>query len=655
VNKAVLWVFLLTAGLVSGQEFRYGVISDIHIGTETGAVDLRAVVEDINGLAEAERPAFVLVTGDLTEYDFGGELDTAKAILDGLLPPYYAIPGNHELKWSSSGGEAFRRIFGDDRFDFSYGGIRFTGFHQGPVLRMGEGFVSPRDMSFLEASLEQAMIREEAVVLVMHYPLDGTVTNLDEILELLPGHRILHTLHGHGHRNRLSDYSGIAGVMVRSSLARRGPAGYTLVTVGEDSIRFREKNPGLTAGPVWAALARDVETADGAELRADQAGASEETAGGQGDRVYGELSAAEDRQGRSEPVIDENHPAYIWSRDLGEMMTSTAVVSGERVYAATTEGSLIVLDAEDGELLEERVLQSGVYGTPAVQAGGLIRSGRLVLNRVDGTVECFDLKDGHSVWRFETGSSLVSSPLIHGRAVYTGGGDGHVYALRLKDGKELWRWKGHGAYSEAAPVISGNTVIVTAWDETVTALDRKSGKELWRWKGGRSGALYSPAAVTPIVHKGTLFITAPDRFLTAIDLQDGRTLWREDRWPVRENLALGRGARGENVLFAKTMFDTVISVHADGGAYREIWAQSGQYIFDINPAPVTEFRGWLLLPTQFGFVNIHSAETGTMPGRLRLSKNLLHAGQIYRDTAIFTSLDGRITAIRPGPETYFVK
>ncbi|NTV81707.1 MAG: hypothetical protein HGA24_09840, partial [Candidatus Aminicenantes bacterium] len=83
-------------------------LSDTHVGSDRGAADLRASVADINKQGSF---AFVLVTGDITEMGLYANLRTAKDILDGLRVPYHIIPGNHDTKWSESGGSDVTRLW----------------------------------------------------------------------------------------------------------------------------------------------------------------------------------------------------------------------------------------------------------------------------------------------------------------------------------------------------------------------------------------------------------------------------------------------------------------------------------------------------------------------------------------------------------------
>ena len=97
----ILWLALLLAVLPSGllaqtSSFRFAWLSDTHVGSTTGEEDLRASIRDINSMTGL---AFVVVSGDVTEYGSREQLQLAKQIFDGLKIPCHVVPGNHDTKW----------------------------------------------------------------------------------------------------------------------------------------------------------------------------------------------------------------------------------------------------------------------------------------------------------------------------------------------------------------------------------------------------------------------------------------------------------------------------------------------------------------------------------------------------------------------------
>ena len=137
---SLLTVLISFSILAQTQPFRFAWLSDTHVGSSTGAEDLSRSMHDINSMNDV---AFTILSGDITELGWNEQFKTAKSILDSLKHPYYITPGNHDTKWSESGCTEFSRLWGKDKFVFDYGGIRFIGLHEGPVMKMGDGHFPP--------------------------------------------------------------------------------------------------------------------------------------------------------------------------------------------------------------------------------------------------------------------------------------------------------------------------------------------------------------------------------------------------------------------------------------------------------------------------------------------------------------------------------
>src|SRR3954463_9092729 len=67
-------------------------LSDLHFGR----VD-PAAVEGLVRSPEAARPDLIVVSGDFTQSARTGEFRAARAFLDRLPAPTFAVPGNHDL------------------------------------------------------------------------------------------------------------------------------------------------------------------------------------------------------------------------------------------------------------------------------------------------------------------------------------------------------------------------------------------------------------------------------------------------------------------------------------------------------------------------------------------------------------------------------
>jgi len=133
--------FFYTFSFAQNSRFFFAWLSDTHVGSSTGADDLRSSVRDLNTM---DSVSFVLLSGDITELGWNAEFDTAKKILDELKKPYHIIPGNHDTKWSESGCTNFSQVFGSDRFDFEYAGFKFIGLQEALLCEWATAILLPK-------------------------------------------------------------------------------------------------------------------------------------------------------------------------------------------------------------------------------------------------------------------------------------------------------------------------------------------------------------------------------------------------------------------------------------------------------------------------------------------------------------------------------
>ena len=168
--------------------FSFVQITDLHIRKPGqlayGRVDtssyLRSTVESI--LALRQRPAAVLVTGDLTDF---GRLEEYQALRELLAPldmPVYLMAGNHDERGN------LRREFDDHSY---LGDSGFVQYHTrlGPLHLLAldtsepghsHGRLCPQRLAWLETEL--ASLADEPVVVAMHHPPFRTlIGHMDDI------------------------------------------------------------------------------------------------------------------------------------------------------------------------------------------------------------------------------------------------------------------------------------------------------------------------------------------------------------------------------------------------------------------------------------------------------------------------------------------
>ena len=601
---------ILIGGLSAGEPepIQFAWLTDTHIGTSTATEDLRRAVADINSL---DNIAFTIISGDIAELDIDGYLDTAKVILDQLETPYYIIPGNHDTKWSASGTRKFIDLWGDDKFNFEYENIRFIGIHQGPLLRMGNGYIVPEDLHWLDSVLTQLSDPSQKLLFITHYPIDSSVSNWYQFLDIIKQYNSQAILHGHGHANRAAVYEDVPGIMGRSTLRRNDPVGgYNIVSIWPDSAQFRERIPGQETLPTWHQLSIEDQEYD----------------------VTVEYDRPDFSSNSDYPEIKTS-----WKYNTGYAIASAPSIAGDYAIVTDGGGNITALDLESGSLVWAKQIGAPIYSTVA------LGHERVVFGATDSTIHCLSIHDGTPIWQVKTNAPVVASPAIHQGIVYCGGSDHLFRAIDLLTGRVIWEFKQVEGFVESIPLIHRKLVVFGAWDGNLYALNTSSGKLKWKWNDGRPGILYSPAVCTPVASGKKIYIVAPDRVMSCINARSGKTIWRSDRYQVRESIGISEDFK---TIFAKTMWDTVVAYSARPLKNTLKWAVHAGHDYDIDPSAPVEFGGTVFYGTKDGYVFALNADTGSLRWRYRIGVGLVNnINPINANSILATSMDGIVTRI----------
>ncbi|WP_332700902.1 metallophosphoesterase family protein [Devosia sp.] len=151
-------------------------VSDLHFGHHDPAV-AAGFADDIN----AQRPDLVVASGDFTQIGTREEFEQARAFLDKLDAPVFAVPGNHDVPAVNIPRRFFnpyglyRRYIADELEPFlERDGVVLVGMRTSRRARLdwnwGHGTISRSQLEDLEQRFAQAS--PDAVrVIVAHHPL----------------------------------------------------------------------------------------------------------------------------------------------------------------------------------------------------------------------------------------------------------------------------------------------------------------------------------------------------------------------------------------------------------------------------------------------------------------------------------------------------
>ncbi len=548
---------------IVGGVVRFAYLADLHVSdVQANVEDIERSVADINGLADVQ---FVILGGDITEFGSDREIELAKSILDRLNKPYFIVAGNHDAKWSESGCNTFAKVFGYEFFDFEAGGIRFLGSNSGPNMRMAPALV-PRETILMLDSISRSIPQGKPVIFVNHYPLDSSMLNWFEVIDILKRTNIQFALCGHGHNNRVLDYEGVTGVMGRSNLrAGRDGNGFNVVTINVKTgmVDFAERSAGKTKQP-WFRIKTNINESSNASCKCDSHKKEMSKSSCKCDSHNKEMNKSSckcdshnkemskssckcDSHKNNQPMnasltqrvqfgpqmlsgsngsallLPKNEtPVLLMSlQDNTDIGSAAVEVAGTVIYA-NTAGVVKAVRAADGSAIWSFKTGGKIFSSPAVEYSKT--QAKVVVGSSDGFIYCLDFATGREIWRHKAQKSVLASPVIYKGIVYIGASDGVFRAIHLKSGKLKWSFDQVKGFVESRALVDDSGVYFGSWGSEFYALDRQSGRLKWTWTNGK-GRGYSPAAVWPVKSGGVIYLVTPQRMTHAIDASSGAELW----------------------------------------------------------------------------------------------------------------------------------
>jgi outer membrane protein assembly factor BamB/predicted MPP superfamily phosphohydrolase len=615
MNSKTIILFLqmvLFSAITSAQQiFSFVHFTDTHIGNPIADEDLRRSIKDIN---ENKDIAFVLISGDITEFGSDAELHLAKRMLDSLQKPWYIIPGNHDDNWSESGTNSFKKIFGEETFSFVYGGYFFLGTNCGPNMRMGPGQIPHENLVWMDSVLQHLPNKDMPVIFVNHYPLDSSLNNWYQAIDILKKYNIQLILCGHGHANHRLTFEGIPGVMGRSNLrAKDSIGGYNIVTFTNDSVLYSERKPFQQTQKPWTTV-----MLQNHQLLKDI-------------NLYPRPSYTENKQ---YPKVK-----MLWEyQDLSDIGCGIAL-SGNLIITADTRGEIFALNANTGNRAWSFKTGGKIYSSPAVLDNLVVEAS------TDGNIYCLQAATGKLLWLYKTNKPIVASPLIRDGMVFIGSSEGHFRALSLLSGILQWDFDQVKGFVVCRPLFYQDKLYFGSWGNEFYALNSKDGKLAWKWDNGATNRMFSPASCIPVATNGKVFIVAPDRYMTILDATNGTLLGRkhwDSAW-VRESIGLSADS---SLVYVKTMQGNVLGISTISNMPKITWRAALNFGYELNPAAISESNNCVYALSDKGCVASINRPTGKLLWKFKVSNCLVNAVIPYGEKSIIIStMDGKVTCL----------
>ncbi|MCP3972073.1 MAG: PQQ-binding-like beta-propeller repeat protein [Rhodobacteraceae bacterium] len=264
------------------------------------------------------------------------------------------------------------------------------------------------------------------------------------------------------------------------------------------------------------------------------------------------------------PAVVRTRSGVVWA---GTGWTGSASKLGDYVFVGSAGGAVYAYEAYTGKV----AWQYQQSGARMFKGSLCIYDNKIYIGNVDNLLRCIDAETSKTLWRFDTGRDLDSSPCVVNGRLYIAGENGHARCIDPQDGREIWRTflggvgpgtkpgsngsetspaiadgefyaatydgdlfcldTGSGAVkwktrthddTDASPVVAGDFVYAAAEEKAshLFAFERSKGKEIWRYSKNTRGYWSTPA-----VAGGRIYIGGDDNRLHCVDARSGRSIW----------------------------------------------------------------------------------------------------------------------------------
>jgi outer membrane protein assembly factor BamB len=170
-------------------------------------------------------------------------------------------------------------------------------------------------------------------------------------------------------------------------------------------------------------------------------------------------------------------PTAARTFDTEDSIWASPLLAEDVVYVAAMNGRLYALNAETLEPLSEFSFKAdaGLLTDPT-----LADDETLLVGGIDNKLYALDPDTGAEKWSFEGGNWFWGRPQIDGDTIFIADLDGNIHALGLGDGNPMWSepFKA-GAAVRSAPLLASGTLVVVDRDGNAYGVDPENGTQQW--------------------------------------------------------------------------------------------------------------------------------------------------------------------------------
>lgn len=225
-----------------------------------------------------------------------------------------------------------------------------------------------------------------------------------------------------------------------------------------------------------------------------------------------------------------------WSTSVGDgqgngLYKINPLLDGDIIYAASSDGEVVALNADRGKELWDVELEMAISGGVGKYRDSLFLGG------ADGWVIRLSAEDGREIWRAPVSGEVLSAPQSDGTVVVAQTYDGKLMGFSYETGEELWTHVSDVPVltlrGTSTPMIMSGFAIAGFAEGKVIAVDLQNGEVAWE---ARVAIPQGRSEIERIVdidgsmatQAGEIYVASYQGRVVALDSRQGRKLWQRN-------------------------------------------------------------------------------------------------------------------------------
>lgn len=591
---------LQKSDIAAGSAHSFLQISDTEIG-ENGVGEW---INYLKSIAEKEKPAFLIHTGDIC-YEAGLKKHIEDMNTENMGLPVRYIIGNHDYVDGEYGEALFESLYGPVWYSFEVGNVHYvvTPFQTGADRK--SAYNKNDRWRWLENDLANTD-PDMKVVMFNHNtpPNDDYVISFDRKELDLKKHNLIAWVFGHYHYNYIQES---AGGVLKISTARPDCGGIDSSVSGARMINIAADGTVTTQMHYydWDGTVPEVENAK-------------------------------------------------WATQLADNILFTDTIEKDNiVYTATVDEDypvscgIYAIDAGNGKVIWE-------YKTSnSIKNNLVLEENKLFVQDAEGRVYCIAAESGEELWLEEAnlGGSLATSSgiTVDNGVVYAGCAAG-ITAYDAETGSVIWEnIRKHGEASPAEFVVAGDKLLVSSHWDALIALDKETGKKLWE---NQDGDLRFRSSTPAVVDENTI-IAADSGAIMMIDADSGEITHKDTFEDINFSSSAHPVIDG-NLAYIPTANKGIIAYDLDSMSVAWQFETGKAMIYTapytsgdsqtVEPTPVLK-DGSLIFGASDGVLYKISAKTGKLEKSVNIGAPIFGSAALIGDDVIVSDFSGRVIRI----------